>query len=716
MQTIKVATSYVDESVFRKMGDLIVSDYPIEGFKGTRTVAKLQEGRTYNFVTKVVNDGTNYKAVFVVSGNRVTREFNADGENQTFSITLGSGEDGLYINNSENVGVIVSYNQEADFDPKPADFSPTKPFRFWCQTVLPLVYDDSLSYYELLSKVVSYLNSLINDVTNVENIYTNLTNAYTQLEAYVNTYFDNLDVSEAIDAKLDEMVLHGDFDALVAEALSRINYTAIINAEVDEQLPSVVDTKLGTVVGNQIGDVVGNQIGDVVENQIGGAVASQIGDVVENQIGDVVENQIGSVVENQIDGVVSEQIGGAVGSQIGDAVGEQIGAEVGEQIEPVVASKLPREVNNQIYPVVNSWLVRNFTNPPVDKTLTIENAAADAKVTGDALRELQSITIQGMEKKEVNLDEELIRYDDTYFTKVGSSIYIAQTGNITNCACYRNLVGGTTYKIKLNADFSDTSGYENVKAGWFMSDIALPADGNRLLGTIIAPLEDYIGQYPNGDYYISVPYSANGIVFNSLNSTLCGLSIVTMEFEKSEDAVAPAEIESFQNQSLVPNEILWNSTFDANGDIVTNTNYCVVKYTLPTIEGNSQDIDFDVAGLNLQMAIQTRDDNGILRSYNFRNLGQGVIKYEGTITIPSTAKYVWITTILNPYGCVRKRGYNGYVWKGFESIVDEPNVPNYDNNFKIVILDDAPTEVLTGWMYFVVDPSTQKVTDIYCGE
>lgn len=33
-------------------------------------------------------------------------------------------------------------------------------FRFWCQKVLPLVYDDSLSYYELLCKVVDYYNRM----------------------------------------------------------------------------------------------------------------------------------------------------------------------------------------------------------------------------------------------------------------------------------------------------------------------------------------------------------------------------------------------------------------------------------------------------------------------------------------------------------------------------------------------------------------------------
>lgn len=39
--------------------------------------------------------------------------------------------------------------------------SDLKRFRFWCYKVLPLVYDDSLSYYEVLCKVVDYINKLI---------------------------------------------------------------------------------------------------------------------------------------------------------------------------------------------------------------------------------------------------------------------------------------------------------------------------------------------------------------------------------------------------------------------------------------------------------------------------------------------------------------------------------------------------------------------------
>lgn len=48
-----------------------------------------------------------------------------------------------------------------------AEFIKNRPFRFWCQKVLPLVYDDSLSYYELLCKVVCKLNELAENQNNL---------------------------------------------------------------------------------------------------------------------------------------------------------------------------------------------------------------------------------------------------------------------------------------------------------------------------------------------------------------------------------------------------------------------------------------------------------------------------------------------------------------------------------------------------------------------
>lgn len=36
-------------------------------------------------------------------------------------------------------------------------------FNFWCYSVLPLVYDDSLTYYEMVCKIVDYVNAMRED-------------------------------------------------------------------------------------------------------------------------------------------------------------------------------------------------------------------------------------------------------------------------------------------------------------------------------------------------------------------------------------------------------------------------------------------------------------------------------------------------------------------------------------------------------------------------
>lgn len=66
-------------------------------------------------------------------------------------------------------------------------------FKFWCQKVLPLVYDDSLSYYEVLCKVVEYINNLINEDVLIEENITELQNELTEVQNWI----DNFDTSYA---------------------------------------------------------------------------------------------------------------------------------------------------------------------------------------------------------------------------------------------------------------------------------------------------------------------------------------------------------------------------------------------------------------------------------------------------------------------------------------------------------------------------------------
>lgn len=75
------------------------------------------------------------------------------------------------------------------------NFDPTfiKPFFYWTQSVLPLVYDDSLSYQELWGQVVLKLNELINTFNSEsEALSTALSEYYNAVSVLIANYQEDL--------------------------------------------------------------------------------------------------------------------------------------------------------------------------------------------------------------------------------------------------------------------------------------------------------------------------------------------------------------------------------------------------------------------------------------------------------------------------------------------------------------------------------------------
>lgn len=78
-----------------------------------------------------------------------------------------------------------------------------RPLRYWVQKVLPLVYDDSLSYYELLNKVVLKLNETVASNNQIVEYVANL-------EADI----------EQLRHDVDEL-LHGDLSDFLMETIEK---------------------------------------------------------------------------------------------------------------------------------------------------------------------------------------------------------------------------------------------------------------------------------------------------------------------------------------------------------------------------------------------------------------------------------------------------------------------------------------------------------------
>lgn len=167
-------------------------------------------------------------------------------------------------------------NKEGD---KMFDFN-IKPFHFWCQKVLPLVYDDALSYYETLCKVVAKLNEVIEAYNNIEldldnyieqkinaivdsainelnteiqkqitNLQTNIDNNYAYIQSQIeglNTKADNYYNELNTKLNLNAIELHNAIEALTTEIESKIAYIIEQNGKFQHDTQSYIGARLKT--------------------------------------------------------------------------------------------------------------------------------------------------------------------------------------------------------------------------------------------------------------------------------------------------------------------------------------------------------------------------------------------------------------------------------------------------------------------------------------
>jgi len=112
---------------------------------------------------------------------------------------------------------------------------PVPPFLRWCSATIPAAFDDSLTYYEALCSLWKWLQTNLVEVVNnnatVTQEYIQMVN---ELKEFVDNYFENLNVQEEINNKLDEMAEDGTLQEIVASYL-QANVTWTFDSVADMQ-------------------------------------------------------------------------------------------------------------------------------------------------------------------------------------------------------------------------------------------------------------------------------------------------------------------------------------------------------------------------------------------------------------------------------------------------------------------------------------------------
>lgn len=138
------------------------------------------------------------------------------------------------------------------------DVQTLKPFTKFIYTigVLPTSYLMSMTYEEQLIWLCNYLSqTIIPTINNNAEAVKEVQDLVTELQSYINNYFDNLDVQEEINNKLDEMAESGQLTDIIAQYLSLAGVLAFNNVSELKQATNLVDGSIVRTLGyHQIND------------------------------------------------------------------------------------------------------------------------------------------------------------------------------------------------------------------------------------------------------------------------------------------------------------------------------------------------------------------------------------------------------------------------------------------------------------------------------
>ena len=332
--------------------------------------------------------------------------------------------------------------------PTPADFSPNVPDFPSIGQYQPIygkfdltTYIQGASDYEIMSFLVQCYNATLKGYSDVTQLSKDTVTAYNQLQTWVNTWFDNLDVKREVNEKLEQMLVSGELDSVIANSESMIpainNYfatqagnTTLYNqtsGKIDEmasdgtlidvvkgtgQINPAVAAYLNSTEGTQnLSDATAHKIEQMAADGTLTNMVKETGQISQATVvylnsteGTKNLSDITSIKINEMaaDGTLTNVVKET--GQISKATAVYLNSTEGtKNLSDATAHKIEQMSNNgelaavisqttDVQKTTTDWLTNNVTPVGsavvVDNSLTIEGAAADANKTGSEVNRL----------------------------------------------------------------------------------------------------------------------------------------------------------------------------------------------------------------------------------------------------------------------------------------------------------------------------------------
>ena len=356
------------------------------------------------------------------------------------------------------------------------------PFKKFCMTIgeLPSSYLESMTYYESLLWLTKYLGDTIIPALNANGeAVIELQEKYIELKNYVDNYFENLDVQEEINNKLDDMADSGELVSIIGAYLTA---NSILGFDTKADLKAAENLISGSIC-KTIGDLSYNdgkgnfyrirdlEIGDVIDdnNLVGltnfdSLVAEKLPDyrmnTVESDISTLNNTTIPSI-ESEIENLSDEFNNNKVNSlNLMNYITYDFGLNY--YIQGMAIDSTNLYVYKE-YSDSNGKLMKfnlstdTFTSETsVDlkhgNDMTIINGVLYS-TNCDSTKKLTAYNLSNGNSNEISLDIEesqiacITKEDDSNLLVLGNSGY---GSNLSNCSFYRyNLTNSTLTKLSL---------------------------------------------------------------------------------------------------------------------------------------------------------------------------------------------------------------------------------------------------------------------------